>query len=150
MTGLLCDAAQAVGGKLYVLGGGWTLCGPGQFQHALALKIEFPWEEGGEAHAFEAVLLDEEGEYARPERPEMERVQVSGRIDVRRAQGLPEGTPLDVPLVINLPPMQLPPGRGYVWLVRLDGRDVWRGRFRTRLPREDGEPEPSDELPGYL
>jgi len=27
---LLADAAQTVGGKLYILGGGWTICGQDQ------------------------------------------------------------------------------------------------------------------------
>ena len=39
---LLADFVQAVQGKLYVLGGGWSVTGPGAVQMGIAVKIEGP------------------------------------------------------------------------------------------------------------
>ena len=37
---MLCDAAQVADGKLYVLGGGWSLIGPDPMPSAIAMKID--------------------------------------------------------------------------------------------------------------
>ena len=37
---LLCDAAQVADGKLYILGGGWSMTGPDPVPSAVALKID--------------------------------------------------------------------------------------------------------------
>src|SRR4051794_17346369 len=50
VTMILADSAQAVDGKLYVLGGGWSLAGPGPTPMALAVKIEVPWDRGNMRH----------------------------------------------------------------------------------------------------
>ena len=44
VTMLLCDAAQQQGGKLYILGGGWTTINFQQvpFNMALAIKLAIP------------------------------------------------------------------------------------------------------------
>src|SRR5712692_6126152 len=50
VTMLLADAAQAVNGKLYILGGGWSVTGPAPSPSAIALKIEVPWDEANTRH----------------------------------------------------------------------------------------------------
>jgi hypothetical protein len=40
---LLADAAQEAAGKLYILGGGWSVTGPQMPPMAIALKIDVPW-----------------------------------------------------------------------------------------------------------
>jgi hypothetical protein len=42
--------------------------------------------------------------------------------------------PLDVPLAINLPPLLLPPGHRFTWVLSIDGetRSEWRRSFSTR------------------
>ena len=37
---LLCDSAQVADGKLYILGGGWSMTGPDPVPSAVALKID--------------------------------------------------------------------------------------------------------------
>jgi hypothetical protein len=39
---LLADAAQAAGGKLYILGGGWSITSTPTPPAALAIKIDIP------------------------------------------------------------------------------------------------------------
>lgn len=130
-TVLLSDFAQVADGKLYVLGGGWSLCGPGAFQHALAIKIEVPWDESNRAHKLEAILHDEDNKQVAVGTPPSP-VRFEGTFEVGRPAGLPPGTPLDFPLAVNLGLLQLPPGKGYVWMINVDGRPVGKARFRTR------------------
>ena len=53
---LLADFVQAVQGKLYVLGGGWSVTGPGAVQMGIAVKIEVPWDQANLQHAFRLTL----------------------------------------------------------------------------------------------
>jgi hypothetical protein len=131
VTALLCDAAQVAEGKLYVLGGGWALCGPGTFVHALAIKLQVPWDQANRRHKFEAVLLDEDSKPVLLGEPASE-VRMETEFEVGRPPGLPSGTPLDLPFAVNFGPMELPPGRGYAWSMSLDGQSVERVSFRTR------------------
>jgi len=39
-TMLLCDSAQAVGGKLYILGGGWTMLAKIQPRARMPLAVK--------------------------------------------------------------------------------------------------------------
>ena len=59
---MLADAAQEVGGKLYVLGGGWSITGPEPVPMAIALKLEVPWDRTNLQHSLLLELLDEDGE----------------------------------------------------------------------------------------
>ena len=52
LTMLLADAAEAVGGKLYILGGGWSITGPQPTPSAIAIKIDVPWDQTNKVHTF--------------------------------------------------------------------------------------------------
>jgi hypothetical protein len=113
---LLADAAQQVGGKLYVLGGGWSTTGSPTAPMAVAIKVEVPWDRSNVAHDWRLALVDADG---RPVTANDDRqVEVTGRLEVGRPAGLPEGTPLDAPLVVTFGPMPLPPGR-YEWRLEI-------------------------------
>ena len=60
VTILLADSAQAVQGKLYILGGGWSIAGPGPITMAIAIKIEIPWTEANTRHQLRVALFDED------------------------------------------------------------------------------------------
>lgn len=132
---LLADAAQAVDGKLYILGGGWSIAGPGAVSMAIALKLEVPWDRTNERHHWQLDLVDgdghpvlvQTGEGAAP-------LNVAGELEVGRPVGVAPGTPIDVPMAINLPPLPLPPGRRLVWRLTIDGetREDWQLAFTTR------------------
>jgi hypothetical protein len=97
ITMMLADAAQQVGGKLYVLGGGWSTTGSPTPPMAVAIKIEVPWDRTSDV------------------RP----VEVTGELEVGRPAGLPDGTPLDAPLVVSFGPMPLESGR-YEWRLEIE------------------------------
>ena len=60
-TLLLCDHAQEVAGKLYVLGGGWSIYRGSPVTMALAVKIAVPWDAANMPHDFAARLVTEDG-----------------------------------------------------------------------------------------
>jgi hypothetical protein len=137
VTMLLADAAQEVGGKLYVLGGGWSLKGPDPAPMALALKIAVPWNEANRRHPIRLLLLGEDGHP-----PELlgeagevtsAPVEFTGQLEVGRPVGLPEGTDIDAALAIGVGPLPLAPGHGYVWRLEIDGesQETWQLPFRV-------------------
>jgi hypothetical protein len=132
---LLADAAQAAAGKLYVLGGGWSVCGPDPTAMALAIKIEVPWDRANQKHRCQIDLIDADGQPVQIETPEgLRPVQMSADFEVGRPPGLKPGTPIDLPLAINVGPMPIPPGGRYEWRLSIDGetQDEWRVVFSTR------------------
>lgn len=56
---LLCDAAQESGGKLFILGGGWsTIAAPNvRVPMSLAIKLSIPWDQTNQLHPMRAVLV---------------------------------------------------------------------------------------------
>ena len=65
VTMLLADAAQEVLGKLYILGGGWSVTGPDVPPMALAIKLDVPWSDANASHEFELALVDPDGHAVR-------------------------------------------------------------------------------------
>ncbi len=132
---LLADAAQAVGGKLYVLGGGWSVTGPGPSPMAIAIKIDVPWGQTDVRHRWVLDLVDQDGRPVLvPASSGPEPVHISGEFQVGRPSGVAEGTPIDLPLAISVGPLPLPPGTRCVWQLTIDGTSDpnWRLAFDIR------------------
>jgi hypothetical protein len=143
VTMLLADAVQAVEGKLYILGGGWSIIGPEPNPMAIAIKVEVPWTEANRRHVLQLNLLDEDGRAVMVPTPIGDRpVELSAEFEVGRPAGLRAGTPLDVPLAINLGPLPLQPDRRYVWRCSIDGEseENWQVSFLTRPARGSASP----------
>jgi hypothetical protein len=137
VTTLLCDHAQEVAGKLYVLGGGWSVYRGSPVTMALAIKIDVPWDEANRQHEVVARLVTEDGGdpvLAGPDGTALEprRVEVQGRFEAGRPPGLLYGTDLDAPLAINVAGLPLGPGR-YEWHVLIDGEVVDRVAFSVMV-----------------
>ena len=133
LTMLLADAVQAVNGKLYVLGGGWSITGPEPAPSALAIKIDVPWDEGNKKHHFRLSLLDADGRSVMVPGSQTP-VEVSGDFEAGRPAGLKPGTPLDVVLALNVGPLLLESSSRYVWRCWIDEqtREEWEVSFSTR------------------
>ena len=105
---LLADAAQSVGGKMFILGGGWNIFRganfPAPVQLAVAVGIGFGSDEVGVRFPVKIVIADEAGV---PVVPEM-----TGQIETGQlAPDYPKGTPVKVPVAWNVG-FQVPrPGR---------------------------------------
>src|SRR6266487_1881100 len=134
VTLLLADSAQAVNGKLYVLGGGWSIAGPGPIPMALALKIDVPWNQANLRHKLELTLVDADGHLISVPTPQgAQELKIAAEVEVGRPPGLPPGVNLDAVLAVNLSPLPLPPGR-YVWTVSINGHgeEDWAVPFIVR------------------
>jgi hypothetical protein len=136
VTMMLADAAQAADGKLYILGGGWSVTGPAPVPQAIALLIDVPWDQTNMRHQWLLELLDSDGHPATGKDPEgnEQPIQLGGEFEVGRPAGLTPGTPIGVPVAINLAPPPLEAGRRYVWTLTIDGQghEDWRLAFSTR------------------
>jgi hypothetical protein len=122
VTLLLADAAQVADGKLYILGGGWSVTGPEPTPQAVAVKILVDAHEFHDTHHWEIFLEDADGRpvvFETPEGPQS--VEVRGEFSVGDPQGVPPGTPVDVPIAVNFGPVPLEPGSRYTWRVAIDG-----------------------------
>ena len=132
---LLADAAQAVGGKLYILGGGWSVIGPGPATMAIAMKIDVPWDQTNLRHQWVLDLVDQDGRPVRIPAPEGGRaVQITGNFEVGRPAGLAQGSPIDLPLAITIGPLSLPAATRCVWQLTIDGATdpAWQLPFNVR------------------
>jgi hypothetical protein len=131
VTMLLCDAAQESGGKLFILGGGWSII---RAPHvpvpmSLALRISVPWDEANRKHNVRVDLLDDDGAPVVPEGAPGA-VSADGQFEVGRPTGMKPGTPIDAPLVMNFGFLALEAG-GYVWALKIDDKPVARAAFRV-------------------
>lgn len=132
---LLCDSAQALGGKLYILGGGWTQIAVPQgtpVPMSLAIKLAVPWSRANQRIKFSVVLKDSDGN-AVPNDDGF--VQLESEFEVGRPPGLEEGTPLDAIFAVNSPGLVLTNGR-YVWELEVDGSVAGRAAFRVQVHGE--------------
>jgi hypothetical protein len=127
VTALLCDYAEEINGKLYIMGGGWSrivLNRPVDI--SLAVKIAVPWDQTNVRHSISAKLLTQDGEAVQIEG---EVVHLVGHLEVGRPPGLRQGTALDAPLAMRFQGLNLQPG-SYSWRFEIDGEE------RARLPFE--------------
>ena len=129
-TLLLCDHAEAVGGKLYINGGGWNvLLRPGvPVNVSLAILIEVPWDQAGTQHRLRAYLLTEDGERSPARRASRSCVDGGSRSgarpassparrSTRRSRSTSTRSSLDA--------------GGYEWRLEVDGALVARKPFRV-------------------
>lgn len=127
---LLCDHAEAVNRKLYVMGGGFSVCAPGVRSMFIALKVIVPWDEANVKHRLAIILQDENGntiELGKPPRP----VRQEGDFEVGRPPGLPMGMDLDFILAMGFSGITLEPDRRYRWQLEIDDEPADHTSFRT-------------------
>jgi hypothetical protein len=134
VTMLLCDAAEAASGKLYVLGGGWShLSAPNiPVNMALAVMVQVPWNRTNEKHSLRAALVTEDGE---PIEIDGNPIMSEAGFEVGRPPGLNPGTTFNTPVVFNIGGLVLEPG-GYVWELYVNGQRSAQAAFRVTDPQQ--------------
>jgi hypothetical protein len=95
---IIADAAQVVGGKLYLLGGGYdrvTLPKGPPAPHSMAVAVAFrvPWTETNMKHDFDVEILDGDGHKI---------FGGSGQFEVGRAHGIAPGQDQRTQLAMNI------------------------------------------------
>ena len=133
------NAAQVSDGKLFILGGGWSMTGPTR-PSAVAVKIHVDWHEAEASHHWELFLEDADGKPVLMETAEgTQPVEVRGEFTVSQPLGIPEGSPIDVALAVNLGPLPLAPGTRFAWRLMIDGEALPERRSaspRGRVPSQ--------------
>lgn len=137
---ILADAAQVVGHKLYLMGGGWdvlTVNSGFPYQHRFAVAVAFtvPWLETNQRHNFEIEVATEDGKTL---------AKVDGQIEVGRPPGIQPGQEQRVQLAADFVVGLEGPGT-YVVIARLEGQESGRVHFNVvagpmlaRKEREEG------------
>lgn len=127
-TAILCDAAQAAEGKLYVMGGGWTrLAAQTPAPIALAILIHVPYDMTNKSLKIKAALLDDDGNQVEIEGNP---VQGLGEFELGRPPGTKQGEQLTMPIVMNFQGLALDQG-GYVFECSIQDEEVARCPFRV-------------------
>jgi hypothetical protein len=142
---LLCDAAQVVGGKLFLLGGGWSIIGPAPTPMAIAIKLDVPWDQAEQPHVWELSLVDQDGEPVQVATEQGPTPLVfRDTFQTGRPPDVPPGTPLDVALAFNVGPVPLRPGQRFEWRFAVDGQvdEAWRLAFTVRAAPAGQTPPP--------
>lgn len=121
---VVADRAEATGGKLYLLGGGWDRVGLSQFPGAanfdVAIGILVGYNETNEPHEFQLVLEDDDN------RPIVG--PVGGQFEMGRPPGVKLGQSQRFIVAVRGPfPIQTP--GAYHWAVSLDGQRVGQTDF---------------------
>ena len=100
---MLADAAQVSDGKLYILGGGWSVTGP-PTPSAIALLVEVPWDQTNRRLEWRLELVDCDGyPVMTPDGEGGENpIVMGGEFEVGRPPGTPHGSPIGLPLALNL------------------------------------------------
>ena len=137
---LLCDAAESVGGKLYIIGAGWSqiLVPDHPVNMSLAVKLEISWHQANDPHRVVARLLNGDGEQVMlsgQDGEDGEPIPVLNevRVETGRPPGLAPGTNLDAPFVFNFQGLRLSAG-SYVWELEVEGNVEARAAFRVGPP----------------
>lgn len=128
---MLADAAQIVGGKLYVLGGGWdTLVVSGPFPVnrpcGLAVAFRLPSAAAAQRRTARIQVTDVEGTST------IATAEV--QFQAARAPGADETLPQRVQLAAGLN-LSFPKTGTYVVTVTVEGSEVGRTRFRVVQPQ---------------
>ena len=122
---ILADAAQVVGNKLYLIGGGWdrlTIAGfPKNHAMGLAMSIRVPWNQTNERHSFEIEITSEDGQSIQ---------KAGGNFEVGRAPGTVPGQDQRVQFAVNAIMLLAGPGT-FVVLARIDEEEKQRVTFNV-------------------
>lgn len=140
-TLLLCDFAQEVGGKLYIVGGGFSKAiSWGQpINMALAVKLDVPWHAANTKLKFVLALLTEDGRVVHA--PDGTPIRADGEFEVGRPPGLTAGTSLDAAMAIPMFGLPLVHG-AYRWEFRVQGELAQTAGFEV-VPPPPGFPVPA-------
>ncbi|NHC12632.1 DUF6941 family protein [Motilibacter deserti] len=135
---ILADSAQQSepGGKVHILGAGWSVTGPAVAAGAVVVFLWIPWDQTNEPHEVVLSLLDADGHVVLVPGPEGDvPLRIPNTVQVGRPAATPDGTPIDASFVVNYGPgLPLTPGERYTWQLEIDGesKEHWSRGFLVR------------------
>jgi hypothetical protein len=128
---ILADAAEVVGNKLYLLGGGWDRLTVNtgfsvDRRCAVAVSVKVPWNETNRKHTFEIEVASEDPGTEEPK----SLLKVGGQFEVGRPPGIPPGQDQRIQLAINMNLKIDAPGTKVV-KARIEGQEMRRTHFNV-------------------
>jgi hypothetical protein len=133
---ILADAAQVEGGKLFVLGGGIYLVGPGPFNMGIGMQAVAPWADRGRRLDIRIVLRDGNNQPALVPTPGgAAPLEVGASFEIAPSAGTPPGSWLPFNFAFNVAALPLAAG-DYSWCLYFgaDENVTARARFSVRAP----------------
>lgn len=126
---ILADAAQVVGAKLYLLGGGWDTLAvntalPVDQKCALSMSILVPWNETNQKHSFEVEIVSEDNNTEVPK----SLVKVGGQFEVGRPPGIRQGQQQRFQLAIDMN-LRIETAGAKTVIARVEGQEMRRLEF---------------------
>jgi Family of unknown function (DUF6941) len=123
---ILADYAEIIGGKLYLMGGGWgVLTVNTAFPHArpvgLAAAFSVPWNETNQRNTVEIEMLSDDGQTVG---------KVGAQFEVGRPVGIKAGQDQRFQLAANVH-LKLPGPGTYVIVARIEGQEGARVPFNV-------------------
>ena len=122
---ILCDWAQAINGKLYIMGAGWSrVVSTIPFNLGVAIIIKIPWTATNQKHELQFSVLDGDGtlmsfQGATGVAP----IQIKGEFGAGRPMDIKPGSDIDATLGFSIGPIILPPN-DYVCELQINGAIV--------------------------
>lgn len=114
---VLCDFAAAEGGKMNIMGGGWTRIVAAMPVHiALAVLVYVPYDQLNQQRKVAIRIMDEDGNPY----PKNDPVLIEADLEVGRPPGMRPGEETVVPIPLKLNGIQFKTG-GYRAEVAVDG-----------------------------
>ncbi len=131
-SAMLADAAQVVGGRLFVMGGAFDVIGARSFPAlhrglAIVLVAEIGPGDRNRDLELSMKLLDEDGNEIG--------VESKGVMRVGAPSSLPAGATSLIPLVGNFLGIRFPHAGGYVFIIEHEDQELARIPFRVRETR---------------
>jgi len=123
---ILADGAQVVGGKLYLLGGGWDVLTvnsafPVTQRCAVAAAFRIPWNETNQRHNVEIEIASDDGKSL---------AKIGGQLEIGRPVGIPPGSEQRAQLAADVPLEFKEPGV-FAIVARVEGQEETRTAFRV-------------------
>jgi hypothetical protein len=128
---MLCDAAEVMRDRAFVLGGGWVNRDARMPGMAVVVLMDVPWDQANRKHEMEIALQDEDGNIIKAGDPPRD-VLMKGKFEVGRPAGHPAGMPLRFMQAINFHRLPLKPSKRYRWELKVDGETITWASFFTR------------------
>ena len=123
---MLADSAQAVDGKLYVLGGAWNMLRfpefPASLMVGIAVAIDVDWTETNARHHLDIHFEDADGNQMDP--------RIGADFEAGRPPGASAGADLRIVMAVN-GPVAIPSHGQYAAVASVGGEELARSRFQA-------------------
>lgn len=123
---MLADSAQAVDGKLYILGGAWNVLRfpdfPAQLIVGIAVAIDVDWNETNRRHHLDVHFEDADGNAMDP--------TIGADFEAGRPPGATAGADLRIVFAVN-GPLSIPAPGSYSAVASVGGEVLARARFQA-------------------